>query len=128
MTFRTAVSDAQLMEIGEAVAGGMKPGLAARHFSLSKSTIYRALRHYEKVTGEKLIGPSTMQKSQMRKAAKAKAANGTTALTPVADGAPWQARALAAEQRVVDLTDQLELATDEVHTLQKIIITLGRAL
>jgi len=70
-----------------------------------------------------------MEKSRLRKAAlrKAAKANGNgTALAPVNDS--WQARAVQAERHATDLKDQLELATDEVHTLQKIIITLGRAL
>ena len=129
MAQRIGVTDAQLMEIGEAVRGGMAPILAMKHFGFSKGVIYRALRHYHKETGVKLIGPSVMEKSRMKKAAqrraavaarKANGANGTaTALAPVNDH--WQARAMEAEHR-------LELATDEVHTLQKIIITLGRAL
>jgi hypothetical protein len=129
---RKAVSDAQLMEIGEAVRNGMTPTLAVHHFGLAKSTIYRALRHYEKETGVKLIGPSVIEKSRMIKAAKRRkaandGANGNgTALAPVNDS--WQARAVQAERHATDLKDQLELATDEVHTLQKIIITLGRAL
>lgn len=142
------ISDAKLMEIAEAVDNGMAPGLAVRHFGLSKSTIYRALRHFENVTGKKLIGPSVAEKSRMKKARlaanggavpkprnyaaehkrrKAHRTNGTgTALSPIADD--WQRRALEAERRAHDLSDQLEHATDEAHTLQKIIITLGRAL
>ena len=133
---KIGVTDAQLMEIGEAVRGGMAPILAMKHFGFSKGVIYRALRHYHKETGVKLVGPSVMEKSRMKKAAqrraavaarKANGANGTaTALAPVNDH--WQARAMEAEQRADALHDRLELATDEVHTLQKIIITLGRAL
>jgi hypothetical protein len=132
MADKIGVTDATLMEIGEAVRGGMAPILAMRHFGLSKGVIYRALRHYHKETGVKLVGPSVMEKSRMKKAAMArngrahKANGGGTALAPVGD--PWQARAMEAERRADDLSGQLELATDEVHTLQKIIITLGRAL
>lgn len=132
---KAPVTDAQMIEIGEAVDNGMSATLAAKHFGWSSWTIYKAMRHYEKVTGKKLI-TSPQSKARTGKAAKRKAAaanrkaskangNGTALATL---GEPWQARALEAERRSDELKDQLELATDEVHTLQKIIITLGRAL
>jgi hypothetical protein len=130
---KIGVTDAQLMEIGEAVRGGMAPILAMKHFGFSKGVIYRALRHYHKETGVKLVGPSVMEKSRMKKAAQRRAgtavrkANGN-AITLATANDHWQARAMEAEQRADALHDRLELATDEVHTLQKIIITLGRAL
>jgi hypothetical protein len=123
------ISDAKLMEIGAAVHSGIGPGQAARDFNLSKTTIYRALRHYERETGHRLIGPSVVQKAAMKRAGipipAIARANGN-ALAHV--GEDWQRRAVDAEARADKLRDELETAIDEAHTLQRIIITLGRAL
>ena len=127
----SSLSDEKRLEIGQAVLDGMRPRRAMEHFGVSKTVIYNALRYFEQQTGKKVIGPTTVEKSKMMKRTKGKAnghAPAATALATVAPDGNWQQRALEAEAREKELADRLAEAEDETHVLQKIVITLGRAL
>jgi hypothetical protein len=123
----------QLMEIGAFVADGNKPIAAQRKFELSKSSIYRGIRHYEEQTGTKLIGLNPVAKAKLKRAGKKvppapAQMNGGTALAHISPTDDWQRRALDAERRLEDASAELERAVDEAHVLQKLLITVGRTL